>query len=125
MSLGEYAAARHLSVVGDGNFSQFCKICGFSEDSTRTLICDMCKEAFHMSCCSPKINQYLFKMNGIYQYYKKKRKRREKKCLLVRRSSQSILDENYLKSTIFFEDKANLLWHMLQDKASLYNSGSN
>lgn len=115
VSSGEYAAAGHPGVVGDGSFSQFCKICGFSEDSTRTLICDMCEEAFHMSCCSPKIKSVPVQDEWHCQYCKKKRKRREKKCLIVSKSSQSILDESYLKSEKSAEDKADLFWYMLQD----------
>lgn len=115
VSSGEYAAAGHPGVVGDGSFSQFCKICGFSEDSTRTLICDMCEEAFHMSCCSPKIKSIPVQDEWHCQYCKKKRKRREKKCLIVSKSSQSILDESYLKSEKSAENKGDIFWHMLQD----------
>lgn len=115
VSSGEYAAARHPGVVGDGSFSLFCKICSFSEDSTRTLICDMCEEAFHMSCCSPKIKSVPVQDEWHCQYCKKKRKKREKKCLIVSKSSQSILDESCSKSEKSAEDKADLFRHMLQD----------
>lgn len=115
VSSGEYAAARHPGVVGDGSFSLFCKICSFSEDSTRTLICDMCEEAFHMSCCSPKIKSVPVQDEWHCQYCKKKRKKREKKCLIVSKSSQSILDESCSKSEKSAEDKADLFRRMLQD----------
>ena len=108
VSSGEYAVVGHPGVVGEGSFSQFCKACGFLEDSTRTLICDMCEEAFHMSCCSPKIKSIPVQDEWHFQYCKKKRKRREKKCLIVSKSSQSIVDESCSKSKKYVEDKAEL-----------------
>lgn len=115
VSSGEYAAVGHPGVVGDGSFSLFCKICGFSEDSTTTLICDMCEEAFHMTCCSPKIKSVPIQDEWHCQYCKKKRKRREKKCLIASKNSQSILHESGSKSEKSAEDKADLFWRMLED----------
>ena len=71
VSSGEYAITGHPCVVGDGSFSQFCKICGFSKDSTRTLICDTFEESFHMSCCSPKIKLVPVQDEWHCQYCKK------------------------------------------------------
>lgn len=34
-----------------------CKICGNSEITTVLLICDHCDEAFHLSCCNPRVKQ--------------------------------------------------------------------
>eukprot|EP00252_Welwitschia_mirabilis_P014652 TRINITY_DN3227_c0_g1_i1.p1 TRINITY_DN3227_c0_g1~~TRINITY_DN3227_c0_g1_i1.p1 ORF type:complete len:713 (+),score=153.67 TRINITY_DN3227_c0_g1_i1:516-2654(+) len=50
-----YTAAEHPGVVGDGKYNKKCKVCGVSEDTTSTLICDLCEESFHVYCCSPKI----------------------------------------------------------------------
>ncbi|MCL7051543.1 hypothetical protein MKW94_006512 [Papaver nudicaule] len=36
---------------------QSCKICEGMEDSQKMLICDNCEEAFHISCCSPKVRK--------------------------------------------------------------------
>ncbi|XP_044463978.1 uncharacterized protein LOC123194690 isoform X3 [Mangifera indica] len=32
-----------------------CKLCGNSDDTQNMLLCDNCDEAFHASCCNPKI----------------------------------------------------------------------
>ncbi|ONK70592.1 uncharacterized protein A4U43_C05F35320 [Asparagus officinalis] len=37
--------------------SQPCKICGHLEDPLKMLICDGCEEAFHLSCCNPKVRE--------------------------------------------------------------------
>ncbi|XP_050376995.1 uncharacterized protein LOC126794346 isoform X2 [Argentina anserina] len=34
-----------------------CKFCNRSETSLKLLICDNCEEAFHMSCCQPRIKK--------------------------------------------------------------------
>ncbi|XP_059634586.1 uncharacterized protein LOC132276951 isoform X2 [Cornus florida] len=34
-----------------------CKVCGQSETTLKMLICDHCEEAFHMSCCIPRIRK--------------------------------------------------------------------
>lgn len=34
-----------------------CKICGHSETAVGMLICDHCEEAFHLSCCNPRVKQ--------------------------------------------------------------------
>lgn len=46
--------AEDPGVVGDGTCHRTCKTCNKLEDE-RTLICDMCEESFHMSCCKPKV----------------------------------------------------------------------
>jgi len=32
-----------------------CKVCGCFEDPSQILICDLCDQAFHPSCCNPKV----------------------------------------------------------------------
>ncbi|KAK8969857.1 hypothetical protein KSP40_PGU000844 [Platanthera guangdongensis] len=34
-----------------------CKICGIPENVLKMLICDDCEDAFHLSCCRPKIKK--------------------------------------------------------------------
>ncbi|KAK3221370.1 hypothetical protein Dsin_008395 [Dipteronia sinensis] len=36
---------------------RLCKICKFSETTLQMLICDNCEEAFHMSCCNPRVKE--------------------------------------------------------------------
>ncbi|PKU63909.1 uncharacterized protein LOC110113292 isoform X2 [Dendrobium catenatum] len=50
-----FASSENLGSVGS-LFSP-CKICGISENAVKMLICDDCEEAFHLSCCRPKIKR--------------------------------------------------------------------
>ncbi|KAM7258663.1 hypothetical protein ACFE04_014404 [Oxalis oulophora] len=34
---------------------QACKVCGNFDDTLHMLICDGCEEAFHVTCCKPKV----------------------------------------------------------------------
>ena len=44
-----------LGISGNSNSSQPCKLCGHSENILNMLICDNCEEAFHATCCYPRI----------------------------------------------------------------------
>lgn len=46
-----------VGVDGDTSCSKFCKICGDFDNSLKMLICDLCEEAFHLSCCNPQVKQ--------------------------------------------------------------------
>ncbi|KAL5771559.1 hypothetical protein ACOSP7_015713 [Xanthoceras sorbifolium] len=37
--------------------SRSCKICNLSETTLQMLICDNCEEAFHVSCCNPRVKE--------------------------------------------------------------------
>ena len=39
------------------SYCQPCKICSRSETTTKLLICDNCENAFHMTCCKPRIKK--------------------------------------------------------------------
>ncbi|XP_020578924.1 uncharacterized protein LOC110023720 isoform X2 [Phalaenopsis equestris] len=52
---GACVSAENLGSIGP-LFSP-CKICGISESALKMLICDDCEEAFHLSCCRPKIKR--------------------------------------------------------------------
>eukprot|EP00250_Pteridium_aquilinum_P035256 c9010_g1_i1 orf=299-1810(+) len=49
-------SAPHPGSVGDKLQSKRCKICRALEDPNNTVICDECQEAFHLSCCLPRLN---------------------------------------------------------------------
>ncbi|KAJ0091259.1 hypothetical protein Patl1_14159 [Pistacia atlantica] len=40
---------------GSGSCSRSCKVCGLSESTLKLLICDNCEEAYHVSCCNPRM----------------------------------------------------------------------
>ncbi|WCJ42274.1 RING/FYVE/PHD zinc finger superfamily protein [Euphorbia peplus] len=37
--------------------SRLCKICSRSNSTLKMLICDICEEAFHLSCCNPRVRK--------------------------------------------------------------------
>ncbi|XP_024024240.1 uncharacterized protein LOC21399898 isoform X2 [Morus notabilis] len=39
------------------NYCRSCKICARSEITIKLLICDHCEEAFHLSCCNPRLKK--------------------------------------------------------------------
>ncbi|KAH7674700.1 Zinc finger RING/FYVE/PHD-type protein [Dioscorea alata] len=41
----------------DDESTQLCKICGLPDNLRNMLICDLCDEAFHISCCHPKVKK--------------------------------------------------------------------
>ncbi|KAM5574262.1 hypothetical protein ABKV19_013648 [Rosa sericea] len=61
--LGEVQITRSCGSADDINTSsskscrRSCKICNRSETALKMLICDNCEEAFHMSCCQPRIKK--------------------------------------------------------------------
>ncbi|KAL6175734.1 hypothetical protein ACLB2K_052373 [Fragaria x ananassa] len=45
----------HKSCGVDDDSIQLCKLCGQSESVLNLLLCDRCEEAFHASCCKPRV----------------------------------------------------------------------
>ncbi|KAL8135343.1 hypothetical protein AgCh_010124 [Apium graveolens] len=54
--------------------SQRCKVCDQSEITPKMLICDQCEEAFHISCCYPRLKKLPLKEWFCYSCSKKKHK---------------------------------------------------
>nr|CAD1827634.1 unnamed protein product [Ananas comosus var. bracteatus] len=48
-----------LEFLGSDDPNSFlkCKTCGHSENPLKMLICDLCEEAFHVTCCSPRVKK--------------------------------------------------------------------
>ncbi|KAJ6819025.1 uncharacterized protein M6B38_405010 [Iris pallida] len=56
------------------NVTHLCKACNHLENTQKLLICDLCEEAFHVSCCNPKVKR--LQLDVWYcQSCSKKRKR--------------------------------------------------
>ncbi|KAJ0090681.1 hypothetical protein Patl1_12727 [Pistacia atlantica] len=53
-SLRSSASAEDLRAFMERSVES-CKLCGNSDDTRNMLLCDHCDEAFHASCCNPKI----------------------------------------------------------------------
>eukprot|EP00250_Pteridium_aquilinum_P000124 c10140_g1_i1 orf=394-1941(-) len=88
----------HPGYVGDGLLSKMCKTCGTIEDTNSTVICDDCQEAFHLSCCVPRMTSKYFKREDNWfcsSCRKQKKKMRSK--LMEKGSSQ---EENSSKGIV-------------------------
>ncbi|XP_057868712.2 uncharacterized protein LOC131075829 isoform X1 [Cryptomeria japonica] len=125
VSPGKFAATEHPGVVGDGRWNKRCKVCYTLENSTSTLICDMCEESFHMACCNPKVVSIPVKDNWYCPACRKKRKRS-----VVREKSGLSWDENRENGHVlefrscdtvksgcgkFVKEKNGRFWCMFQD----------
>lgn len=44
-----------LGIGSDRGYTQSCKQCSLSENILNMLLCDQCEEAFHVSCCKPRL----------------------------------------------------------------------
>ncbi|PRQ15820.1 putative chromatin regulator PHD family [Rosa chinensis] len=55
ISLHKSCAAAAVQVSGIDDSIQSCKLCGKSENVLNLLLCDRCEEAFHVSCCKPRV----------------------------------------------------------------------
>ncbi|KAK9269724.1 hypothetical protein L1049_001502 [Liquidambar formosana] len=52
-----HASAVSGGISSDSSCSRSCKVCGHSETTLSMLICDHCEEAFHVSCCNPRLKR--------------------------------------------------------------------
>ncbi|XP_027176242.1 uncharacterized protein LOC113775523 isoform X3 [Coffea eugenioides] len=66
--------------------SRKCKVCNNSETTLNMLICDNCEDAFHASCCYPRIKKIPIDEWFCYSCLKKKRK------LLMEKSTSNSLN---------------------------------
>ncbi|KAK9097504.1 hypothetical protein Sjap_023001 [Stephania japonica] len=55
LSVRSCASADSLARKNDDHQSLVCKTCGRSGNPLDMLICDNCEDAFHVSCCNPRI----------------------------------------------------------------------
>eukprot|EP01018_Ginkgo_biloba_P024065 Gb_36175 [translate_table: standard] len=118
-SFGKSSATEHPGVVGDGRCSKNCKVCGTLEDSSATLICDMCEESFHMVCCNLKVTS-IPEDDWYCPTCRKKRKRTVTKSSIensIHKDGQKVQTAIPDKAVQHkgTEDKADILWRMLQD----------
>ncbi|XP_077216446.1 uncharacterized protein LOC143851013 isoform X2 [Tasmannia lanceolata] len=103
----------------NGDACQQCKICGLSENPLKMLICDLCEEAFHLSCCKPRVKEV-----PIDEWYCQPCMKKKPKPLLgiTTEKSSNIMSENseYRKKT--FRGESSLVSFMLKDEEP-YTSG--
>lgn len=81
-SVQDCISASKNAMTNDQNCrSRTCKVCGNSETSSKLLICDQCEDAFHTSCCIPRVKRIPVDEWFCYSCLKKKRKLlKEKSC---------------------------------------------
>ncbi|XP_026660441.2 uncharacterized protein LOC103707060 isoform X2 [Phoenix dactylifera] len=51
------SASLEVPYDNDDKFSQTCKICGLLENPKKMLICDLCEQAYHLSCCNTRVKK--------------------------------------------------------------------
>uniref|UniRef100_A0A5B7BDX4 PHD-type domain-containing protein n=1 Tax=Davidia involucrata TaxID=16924 RepID=A0A5B7BDX4_DAVIN len=68
------AAAESAGTISDTSCFLSCKVCDQSETTLKMLICDNCEEAFHVSCCNPRIKKIPADEWFCHTCLKKKRK---------------------------------------------------
>lgn len=103
--------------VMDGNSSngschRSCKTCGLSETTLKLLICDNCEEAFHVSCCNPRMKDIPVDEWFCHSCLKKKDKILKEMNI---RKSPNIISElgRYRKAS--FKNDSNLIESLLRD----------
>ncbi|PSS20754.1 PHD and RING finger domain-containing protein, partial [Actinidia chinensis var. chinensis] len=69
----------HSSANGPGTNSDnsciwTCKVCDHTETTLKMLICDQCEEAFHLSCCNPRMKKITVDEWFCHSCLKKKHK---------------------------------------------------
>ncbi|CAL5385263.1 unnamed protein product [Camellia sinensis] len=66
--------AEGLGTISDSSCIRTCKVCDHPETTLKMLICDQCEEAFHLSCCNPRITNTLIDEWFCHSCLKKKHK---------------------------------------------------
>ncbi|CAK9182375.1 unnamed protein product [Ilex paraguariensis] len=82
------ASAGGTSISNVSCFSRSCKVCDISESTLKMLICDNCDEAFHVSCCYPRISKIPVDEWFCHSCLKKKHK------ILKEKTSKSLIISN-------------------------------
>ncbi|XP_020264581.1 uncharacterized protein LOC109840368 isoform X2 [Asparagus officinalis] len=106
MNTTHTCASSEVQGVNDDNISQPCKICGLPENPLKMLICDHCEDAFHVSCCQPKLKKL-----PVDYWYCQPCFRERPKGLLEKSSGKSA---NILSEHIYRESGGLISW-MLRD----------
>ncbi|KAL2554115.1 transcription intermediary factor 1-alpha [Forsythia ovata] len=52
-----HASDKDTGIANDNCCSKTCKVCEQVETTLNMLICDICEESFHMSCCNPRMKR--------------------------------------------------------------------
>ncbi|KAJ0965588.1 hypothetical protein J5N97_026726 [Dioscorea zingiberensis] len=81
------SASNCTQILGDvdDKSTQLCKICDRPDNPRNMLICDLCDEAFHISCCNPKV-----KKCPVDEWYCQPCFRKRPKPLLANNSGKSL-----------------------------------
>uniref|UniRef100_A0A2C9VM65 PHD-type domain-containing protein n=1 Tax=Manihot esculenta TaxID=3983 RepID=A0A2C9VM65_MANES len=51
------ASAEDVGDSGASSNCRSCKICAYLESTLKMIICDNCEDAFHLSCCNPRLKR--------------------------------------------------------------------
>ncbi|KAL6012019.1 hypothetical protein ACLOJK_002490, partial [Asimina triloba] len=97
--------------IGDAGGSISCKVCCSLDNTLNMLVCDLCEEAFHMSCFNPRIKRI-----PIDEWYCKScMKKKPKPFLRVISSGKSSRSIKEKHVNISFRRKCCPISSMLED----------
>ncbi|XP_021669911.2 uncharacterized protein LOC110657132 isoform X2 [Hevea brasiliensis] len=119
---GVWPSRTHASAedVGDSSASsnsRSCKICAHPESPLKMIICDNCEEAFHLSCCNPRVKRIPVDDWFCHSCSKKRRKILKEK---ISRSPNMIGEKG--RSGNFSTIESNPIALMLRDTGSYKTS---
>ncbi|RAL40019.1 hypothetical protein DM860_008159 [Cuscuta australis] len=96
-----------------------CKVCGCSDTTLKMLICDNCNDAFHLSCCNPRVKKVPYGEWFCLSCLRKKRK-------LLRENSSSktlhVIDEDGGCNNILSKGEPKHLDSMLRGREPYHSS---
>ena len=69
-----HSSAESPGINSDNSFIWTCKVCDHPETTRKMLICDQCEEAFHLSCCNPRMKKITVDEWFCHSCLKKKHK---------------------------------------------------
>ncbi|KAI5078700.1 hypothetical protein GOP47_0006371 [Adiantum capillus-veneris] len=96
----------HPGYAGDGLLTKMCKICGTAEDANNTVICDDCQEAYHLSCCVPRLTSKYFKREDNWFCVSCRKQRRKMGPKFAEKGSSQ--EDNNIKAAAHNTSKARL-----------------
>ncbi|KAM7268372.1 hypothetical protein ACFE04_010538 [Oxalis oulophora] len=98
--------------------TQACKVCGDFDNILHMLICDVCEEAFHVTCCKPKVENL-----EIDEWFCRSCKNRKRKYVMKTTRKHVRVGEAYQVEVPTWSDKipydhADRIWEPLKMDAA-------
>ncbi|KAJ4833185.1 hypothetical protein Tsubulata_016056 [Turnera subulata] len=104
---------------GDSSSTRVCKMCSRAGSTLKMLICDNCEEAFHVSCCNPRVKKIPLDEWFCESCLKKKHKILNE---TISRRSSNMIGELVRSRNVSSTGESNPIASMLKDTEP-YKSG--